>query len=325
MEYQGQLLAGGDFPGYLVRWTGTTWTTFAEGLDNTVLSLAIHGTSLFVGGRFVAVVNTGDYIVRRDTQWRAINGGVRNFVTSIHVRGDSVYVGGAFTSVGPANNPVPSRNVAVIDMTQFAGNGQWKAIGTTGANGPVRALTESGGLVVMGGLFTQVGASGVNNIATFNPVGGAIGTFGSGLGGSAFSPLVRALHVNSGNVWAGGWFETAGGNPSLYVGRWGVAPPPTGVPVLAPQIGFAWNVGPNPLVADTRVSLALSQASDVRLTVHDVAGRRVATLLDESMAAGSRDVTWSAQSASGPLSSGVYYLRLAVNDVVETKSVVLTR
>jgi hypothetical protein len=61
------------------------------------------------------------------------------------------------------------------------------------------------------------------------------------------------------------------------------------------------------------------------LTVHDVAGRRVATLLDESMAAGSRDVTWSAQSASGPLSSGVYYLRLAVNDVVETKSVVLTR
>jgi len=332
IEYQGQLLAGGDFPGYIARWNGTNWATYAPSFNNTVLAFAIHqasptATSLLVGGRFTGVVNTGDYIVRRDSTgtWRAINSGARAFVTSMHVRGDSVYVGGVFQTVGPANNPVPSKHVAVIDMLQFSGFGQWKAIGATGTNGPVRAVAESAGLIVIGGQFGQIGTTNANNIATFNPVGGGLGTLGAGLSGATFAPLVRTLHVNGGNVWAGGWFEIAGGNPSIYVARWGSAPGPVDAPVLEPSSVFAWYVGPNPVVDDTRISLALTRRAPVRLTVHDVRGRLVETLWDGERDTGAHTVTWDGRGAAGSLPSGVYYVRLDVDGRVESKSVVLAR
>jgi hypothetical protein len=52
----------------------------------------------------------------------------------------------------------------------------------------------------------------------------------------------------------------------------------------------------------------------VELTVHDVLGRRVATVTDRSFAEGVHAVAWEGGPLHGPaLGSGVYFIRISVD------------
>ncbi len=79
------------------------------------------------------------------------------------------------------------------------------------------------------------------------------------------------------------------------------------VPEPAPAVAapVAWSQ-PNPFTDATTVRFRLPAAGPVRLGVYDLAGRRVAALLDGTRPAGEHAVAWE----PGPLAAGVYYLRL---------------
>jgi outer membrane protein assembly factor BamB len=67
-------------------------------------------------------------------------------------------------------------------------------------------------------------------------------------------------------------------------------------------------------------------AQRVRLTVHDVTGRRVCALVDGSLTAGDHRVRWDGRDARGrEVATGVYFLRLESGSAVETGRVVLVR
>ncbi len=66
---------------------------------------------------------------------------------------------------------------------------------------------------------------------------------------------------------------------------------------------------PNPTGGATRFVVSLPRAADVDLAVHDVAGRRVATLARGRLGAGDTEVTWRAQGVR----DGVYFARLIVD------------
>jgi photosystem II stability/assembly factor-like uncharacterized protein len=78
---------------------------------------------------------------------------------------------------------------------------------------------------------------------------------------------------------------------------------------------------PNPFNPSTVIGFQIPVRGHVTLTVYDVLGRAVATLIDEIREAGSGKVVWN---ASG-LPSGVYICRLQSGGLVETKKLVLTR
>jgi hypothetical protein len=64
----------------------------------------------------------------------------------------------------------------------------------------------------------------------------------------------------------------------------------------------------------------------VRLTVHDVTGARLATLLDGTRARGSHRIQWKAQGREGAgLPTGIYFLRLVTDSEVATRKCVLVR
>jgi hypothetical protein len=69
---------------------------------------------------------------------------------------------------------------------------------------------------------------------------------------------------------------------------------------------------PNPFRAGTRIRFVMPRAGDVRLTVHDLAGRRVATLAQGHRNAGPHDVSWNGRSnQGGRVPAGIYFLRLS--------------
>jgi hypothetical protein len=73
-------------------------------------------------------------------------------------------------------------------------------------------------------------------------------------------------------------------------------------------------VGPNPAQTTTHFKFALRSASWARLTIIDLAGREMATVMDGPLGAGPHDLHWAARCAPG-----VYFARLqadGVNDVV---------
>jgi hypothetical protein len=78
---------------------------------------------------------------------------------------------------------------------------------------------------------------------------------------------------------------------------------------------------PNPFQARTTIAYTVAEPSAVRLTVYDLRGRRVRTLVDEQQEPGREEALLDARG----LSSGVYVYRLTVGDYTETSKVVLVR
>lgn len=79
---------------------------------------------------------------------------------------------------------------------------------------------------------------------------------------------------------------------------------------------------PNPFNPSTQISFDLSQNSRVNLTVYDILGREVATLVNgKNLSNGTYSFTFD---ASG-LSSGVYIYRLNSNGEMQTRKMTLLK
>jgi hypothetical protein len=78
---------------------------------------------------------------------------------------------------------------------------------------------------------------------------------------------------------------------------------------------------PNPFNAQTTISYTLPQKGPVTLSVYNLLGQRVATLFEGVQQAGEHKVVWDAKGAP----SGVYFYRLAADEYVETRRMVLIR
>ena len=84
---------------------------------------------------------------------------------------------------------------------------------------------------------------------------------------------------------------------------------------------------PNPFNPTTTIQYALPQAADVELTVYNVVGQPVRTLVAEHQSAGRYAVEWDATDDSGhSLSSGMYFYRLqAGGEFREVKKMLLLK
>lgn len=100
-----------------------------------------------------------------------------------------------------------------------------------------------------------------------------------------------------------------------------------GDPTLAIPARFELAPGvPNPFNPATLIRFDTTRPSSVRLTIHDVAGRTVATLVDGFLAAGRHEHTWRGCDDSGrSLPSGVYFSRIESAEGTMTRKLALVR
>ncbi len=99
--------------------------------------------------------------------------------------------------------------------------------------------------------------------------------------------------------------------------------PTTGVdPAQGEPIAFELRQNyPNPFNPSTAISYQLSAVSHATLTVYDILGRRIATLVDGVMPAGTHTVTFDASR----LASGIYFYRLSAGNFTAVKKMMLVR
>ena len=91
--------------------------------------------------------------------------------------------------------------------------------------------------------------------------------------------------------------------------------------------GFALEQNfPNPFNSGTAIRFALPVTGDVELSIYNLAGQKVATLVEGMRAAGIYEVKWDGKDARGrSLASGVYLYRLQAGGRVSSRALVLLK
>lgn len=83
---------------------------------------------------------------------------------------------------------------------------------------------------------------------------------------------------------------------------------------------------PNPFNAFTQISYSISTSSQVRLTIYNLRGEKIAALFNGQQESGKHTVTWNARYANGhPVSSGIYFYRLRTDTYVNTRKLLLMK
>jgi len=78
---------------------------------------------------------------------------------------------------------------------------------------------------------------------------------------------------------------------------------------------------PNPFNPTTKIKYDLPNDSRVTISIYNLIGQEVATLVDENQEAGFKSVEWNA----GSLPSGMYVYRLTANTFSDVKKMLLLK
>ena len=96
--------------------------------------------------------------------------------------------------------------------------------------------------------------------------------------------------------------------------------------VLFPDKLRIYNAYPNPFNPVTSLSYDLPYNSVVKITVHDMMGRVVKTLVNDSQTAGFKSVQWNATNDKNePVSAGLYLYTIQAGKFRQTKKMVLLK
>ncbi len=285
----GNVFAGTDLSG-LFRSTdfGANWSQLTNGLTSSNLTALeyLGPSTLFAGtddsGMYVST-NNGD-------NWKKSDSGLGDLlIRSIAIRFSSnIFVG---------------TNTGGVFRSTNAGQ-SWVAVNTNLTNPTVVSLCAHPN----GDLYAGTVGDGVfrstDNGATWSATNSGLTNL-----------IVDALAVDSiGQIYAG----TAGGGVFRTAQPTGVTPA-HGSPL--PESYALYQNYPNPFNPGTTIRYALPAAAHVALSIHDILGQTVATLVDEDQAPGMHDVSFDASR----LASGTYFYHIHAGNYFSAKKFVLIR
>ena len=214
----------------------------------------------------------------------------------------------AFHPAGRAFILTSGPRIYEVDIQTGAKLGSWVLSGAESMESLL--WSQDGGV-----LYSAADRNGTKDLVTvfLNPDGTGTVSFVSALG-SGFEDI-EAL------AWLGRRVERV-----LLTKNGGQEPPTDTDP--APRVAtarLAQNV-PNPFNPTTRIAFDLEVSEEVELSIIDVTGRKVASLVHGRLPAGPHTITWSGAGANGErLPSGVYRYELRGSDWSESRSLVILK
>ncbi len=178
-------------------------------------------------------------------------------------------------------------------------NGNSVIVGGLGDNnntGAVWVFTRTGGV------WTQLGSK-------------LIGTGAVGNSRQGFSVAISS----EGTVIEGGPYDNGS-----YGAAWIFYNPALGITPISNEVPKSFSLSqnyPNPFNPSTVIKFEVASYRFIKLSVYDVPGKEISTLVNEQLQPGSYEVNWNASN----FPSGVYFYKLAAGDFVETKKMILMK
>ena len=210
--------------------------------------------------------------------------------------------------------------------------GSWGTI----ANGI--AIDSTGNMVIVGNL----GIDGVNFGGGYLPEPGTFAVKIDSSGNHLWSEVFSGHYLNgcwdvavnaSGDFVIGGGFSNSidfGGGPLVSAGGQDAflakfASSPTGIEKDPARRSLGLAARPNPFNMSTTISFTMSERARVTLTIYDVQGKMVRTLVsDDDIGEGYQERTWDGRDdRNNPVSSGVYFYKIMCGNYMLTKKLVL--
>lgn len=294
-----------------------------EGTDGRINDILIHDGYLYAAGRFEqaggqSAVRVARYDLQNQT-WEPITGVAPNEeVLTLHVHSDHLYIGGRFTNLDESS----ARYIAKKSLSD---TGEWQRVGSTldvGLGYRVEAIAVLEEIIYIGGEFDQSLGIDLNNVARLSGDESEWLPLGSGVDGRVTDILVWET-----DIWLTGDFGRAGGKPAAGFTVWSTDlefMPPVNITTDSrdlPQTVELDQNYPNPFNPATTIHYTLPERGHVQLDVYNIAGQRVATLVNASQAQGTHTAVFD---GSG-LSSGVYMYRITVNGQAITRKMMLLK
>lgn len=185
------------------------------GVMPVVKCMAVYNNKLYAGGEFadhgplpLSCIGAWD-----GTRWDSLGSGMPNSLfgpSALATYNGDLYAGGAtiYTAGG-----VPVHNIAKWN------GASWSKVGSgISVYGTIYAMAVYNGNLYVGGTFDTAGGIPVNNIAMWN--GTTWSAVGGGITGWSNYTSVKSLFVYNGELYVGGEFYNAGGNPAFNIATW---------------------------------------------------------------------------------------------------------
>lgn len=90
---------------------------------------------------------------------------------------------------------------------------------------------------------------------------------------------------------------------------------------------FVYQNYPNPFNPETKISYSVKADTDVEITVYNIKGQRVKTLVNDKISAGNHTVIWNGQDDNGRnVATGIYFYRTKIgNDYIKTRKMLMMK
>jgi hypothetical protein len=290
-------------------------TSWAPSANDAVLAMAQSGNTIYAAGIFDGVNGT----TRRGlAAVDALTGALLPWnpdadlpvIESVVPTGNTVYVGGPFTQIGGERRA----GLAALDAeTGLATSWNPGATNWDLLDPRIMALALAGKNLYVGGSFASAGGQPRICFAEVDTATGLATDWDPGA-----DERVWSLLADGNTLFVGGGFTRVGGIPASGLAAFTLPSSPISPPT---ELALGQN-SPNPTPSVTVIHYALPAASSVSLSVYDLQGRKIVTVLDhESQGAGPHEVHLQVASWK----AGVYLYRLDVAGRSMTRKLVVVR
>lgn len=177
----------------------------------------------------------------------------------------------------------------------------------------------------------QAGGSGDNLIGTLlndsaaNPISGGTAPFTGSYKPSRVLSAFNNSNVNG--TWILKIYDRASGNTGTLK-AWSlnfvIGTNPIGINNISSEIPLDYSLSqnyPNPFNPVTNIRFQIPKAGFVKITIFDVLGREIESLVNENLSAGTYNADWNAENHP----SGIYFYKVTVNEYVEVKKMILVK
>jgi len=287
----------------LAVWDGAKWDSVTS-IGGAVrgITFAPNG-DLVISGQFTSLAGNSNfrYLAKwNGTQWDSLGARPNAQVRKVLYKGNTLFASGDFISIG---------GKSVAAFAQWNGTG-WDTVSTAVSN--VNTFVFQGDTLFVSGTISGLGYQFNNGAGYF--VNGQWTKMGSGFQNATwtdtYSPSApNSMYADGADIWCIGNYNIVGGRAALAIARWNSGSDIAAVKRIAGSVPEAFSLQqnyPNPFNPSTTINFDIPASGVSRISVYDVIGREVSTMVSEHHDGG----TYSVQFNASQLSSGIYFYQL---------------